>query len=221
MIKKNILVPKTARYFVLGEPNGDIKYVWFVCHGYAQLANFFLKNFELLSSKNSLVIAPEGLHRFYWKNFDGHIVASWMTKEDRLDDINDYVNYLDLVYKEVLAQLPDKKVIVNVIGFSQGGATVSRWLSQGKSKIDNLILWASVFPPDINIQVSKQKLNQTDLVLIVGNQDEYISPVQFEQHCDLLKKQNIRFRSIIFNGKHEINESVLKQLSGELTTNNF
>ncbi|MBI2270744.1 MAG: hypothetical protein HYU69_10375 [Bacteroidetes bacterium] len=220
MIKKNIVVPKTARYFVLGEPGDDIKHVWFVCHGYAQLANFFLKNFESLSSKNTLVVAPEGLHRFYWKNFDGHIVASWMTKEDRHDDIKDYVNYLDQVYKEVMTQLPDKKVRVNVIGFSQGGATVSRWLNLGKSKIDTLVLWASVFPPDMNIEVSRKKLNETELILVVGNQDEYINPVQFEQHCDLLKKQNIKFRSIIFNGKHEINESVLKQLTSELATNN-
>jgi hypothetical protein len=91
MVKKNIIVTKTARYFISGEPSESIEQVWFVCHGYAQLANYFIRNFEILNDGKNLIIAPEGLNRFYWKGFSDRVVASWMTKEDREDDIKDYL----------------------------------------------------------------------------------------------------------------------------------
>ena len=211
MIKKNITVPKTARYFLLGEPGEKISTVWFVCHGYAQLASFFIKNFEVLNNGSNLVVACEGLHRFYWKGFDGNIVASWMTKEDREDDITDYVNYLDMVYADVL-KLLSANVKINVIGFSQGGATVSRWFSKGKSKIDNLILWASVFPSDMDFELSKKIQTETKLTLVMGDKDEYTTAEQLKQHCDQLTKQNIKYTLIEFKGKHEITAEVLKKL---------
>src|SRR3954467_9897190 len=98
MKQRNITVSKTARYFVSGEMTESIEQLWFVCHGYAQLASSFLTWFDALDQQKHLVIAPEGLHRFYWKGFSDKVVASWMTKEDREADIADYVNFLNKVY---------------------------------------------------------------------------------------------------------------------------
>ena len=88
MNKKEIKVPKTARYFTIGNEEQPDE-IWFVLHGYAQLANYFIEKFRVLESKNILVVAPEGLHRFYWNGMSGRVAASWMTKEDRLTDIAD------------------------------------------------------------------------------------------------------------------------------------
>src|ERR1051325_8249497 len=121
MIKKSIRIEKTARYFILGDAGASS--VWCVCHGYAQLASYFIKNFEPLNNGDNMIVAPEGLHRFYWQGYSGRVVASWMTKEDRLDDINDYVNFLDEVHNDVMKEFKGKKVKVNVLGFSQGVAT--------------------------------------------------------------------------------------------------
>ena len=158
MIQKNIVVQKTARYFVQGEVTDQTEEVWFVCHGYGQLAKYFLKKFEILNDGKKLVVAPEALNRFYWQGFSGRVGASWMTKEDRLEEIDDYTNYLDSVFQEVLSEFNGREVRINILGFSQATATVCRWVASKKPEITNLILWAGAFPHDLNYEKDKSYL---------------------------------------------------------------
>lgn len=213
MQEKHITVNKTARYFVLGEPTGKITQLWFVCHGYGQLANYFLKDFEILDNGKNLVVAPEGLHRFYWNNFDGKVVASWMTKEDRLSDINDYVNFLDSVYFETLKNFKGKKIKITVLGFSQGVATVCRWLSLGKVKPDNLILWAGMFPSDLKFDPDQNVFSKFKITIVVGNQDEFLKEDTILEYEKALKILGIKYNLLRFDGKHEINQDVLKTVA--------
>ncbi len=216
MQQKNIVIPKTARYFILNEPSEQIEQVWFVCHGYAQLANYFINNFDELDKNKNLIVAPEGLHRFYWKGFSERVVASWMTKEDRESDILDYVNYLNVVYQEVIASLKNKNVKINVLGFSQGTATVCRWLASSKVKADNLILWAGAFPNDMNWKQNKTVFDKMKTFIVVGDTDEFINEEEVLKHVDLLKKNEIAFEFIRFKGKHEINKTTLSALQKSL-----
>jgi len=57
-----ITVSRSARYFTLGRPDRE---VWFVLHGYGQLAARFLRHFEPLDDGTRLMVAPEALSRFY------------------------------------------------------------------------------------------------------------------------------------------------------------
>src|SRR5665213_3940257 len=111
MKKHKITIEKTARYFTLGEISSDVKTVLFVCHGYSQLADEFLSQFQKISTEKILIVAPEGLHRFYTRGHE-KVVASWMTKEDRADDIRDYVLFLDQVYLEVMTTIFNPKIIL-------------------------------------------------------------------------------------------------------------
>ncbi|MCE3279752.1 MAG: phospholipase/Carboxylesterase [Bacteroidetes bacterium] len=215
MIKKNITVSKTARYFLSSELSDGVEEVWFVCHGYAQLASYFINSFEALANDKVLIVAPEGFHRFYWNGFSGRVVASWMTKEDRSDDIHDYVNYLDTVYKEVISSL-NKKVKINVLGFSQGTATVCRWLTKGSSTADNLIIWAGSVPDDLDLVKTKAFFKKVNLMFVVGDKDEFISEIQVENHTSLLKNNDIDFELIRFRGKHEIDPETLIEISEKL-----
>lgn len=215
MRQKNIVVPKTARYFVLGELSEKTEEVWIVCHGYAQLANYFIRNFEILNDGKRVIIAPEGLHRFYWQGFTGRVVASWMTREDRLEDITDYCNFLETVYSEVVGSF-ERKIKVNVLGFSQGSATVLRWLSIKRPAVNNLILWGGTFPADINFEMDRSYFNSFKTYFVMGTNDEYISNAEVEEQENILTKNNIDFRSIRFEGKHEIPSVVLQKLSEEL-----
>src|SRR5438094_10559164 len=72
-----------------------------------------------------------------------------MTREDRLVEIADYVQYLDAVYQEVFGLLDRSQVTVHALGFSQGVATASRWTAMGKARVDRLMLWGGEFPPDL------------------------------------------------------------------------
>jgi predicted esterase len=212
MQQKNISVQKTARYFVLGEASEKIEQIWFVCHGYGQLANYFIQNFDSLNDGKQLIIAPEGLHRFYWKEFSGRVVASWMTKEDRASDIHDYINYLDAVYSEVLSQFKGRKIKINVLGFSQGTATACRWLANNRSYADNLIIWAGAFPTDMNFEKGKSLFNSANSFVVVGDADEFINEEEVKKHNQFLKNKGVQFELIRFKGKHEINQEVLLQL---------
>jgi predicted esterase len=215
MEQRKIKIEKTGRYFVLGDSSAEIEQVWFVCHGYAQLANYFLKNFELLNDGKTLIVAPEGLSRFYWEGVAGKVVASWMTKEDREDDIHDYVNYLDAVYSEVISQIKNRSVKINVLGFSQGVATVCRWLASGGSQADNLFLWAGAFPSDLNLELNKKILDALHITFVMGDNDQYITEEKVQEHIKMLEKSTLKYNVVRFEGGHEINSEALKKVSGQ------
>lgn len=211
----DIKIEKTARYFLSGEISDQIKEVWFVCHGYGQLASYFLKNFEAIAGDQTLIVSCEGLHRFYSEGFSGRIGASWMTKEDRLNDIQDYISYLNKVYDEIGAHLSSHTKIV-IFGFSQGGATVCRWLEAGHVKADHLVLWASVFPPDLQFEDNSNVFKKTQTWILCGDEDEFTNEDAMQKHLDFLREQNIPYRFIPFKGRHRIYPEVLRSLQQKL-----
>src|SRR4051812_49424570 len=166
-----------ARYYRLGTLSADTKQVWFVLHGYGQLAQYFIKKFQSLTKRNICVIAPEGLSRYYLSEFtdkgrkDNRVGAVWMTSENRLMDIENYVSYLNGVYDNELRAFPD--VPVTLLGFSQGCATVCRWAANGKVKFQKLILWAGLFPPDMNFDAGKEILASKKTYMVSGNEDPF------------------------------------------------
>jgi len=40
-MERHLTVARTARYYQLGELSSATKQIWFVCHGYGQLAEYF------------------------------------------------------------------------------------------------------------------------------------------------------------------------------------
>ncbi len=213
MQEKHIKVEKTARYFQLGEAASVIKQVWFVCHGYGQLARYFLKHFAALANGERLIIAPEGLSRFYMNGFYGRIGASWMTREDRLNDIKDYVIFLDAVYQQVFEQVARSSVKVSVLGFSQGTATASRWASLGDVKADRLILWAGLLPPELIDENKLEIFQKLKLILVAGENDEYASEEKILEQENHLKENSVPYKLIKFAGGHEMDSQVLKQIA--------
>lgn len=200
----NIKTEKTARYFTLGEVTEKTKNIWIVCHGYAQLGNHFLKWFKDFEDEENFIVAPEALHRFYWKGFDGKVVASWMTKEDRLDDINDYVNYLDNVTLAIIKGIDSSKVKINVLGFSQGGSTVCRWITKSSLKFDSLTLWAGAFPEDIDYFKKKKLFNSLNLHLVIGDEDPFYSEDRVTKQKEILSEKKIDYTLIRFKGIHKV-----------------
>lgn len=209
-------VTRTARYFSHGTPSETTEHVWIVLHGYGQLAKYFLRGFSSLDEQKHYVIAPEGPHRFYLSGFDGRVGASWMTKEDRLTDIGDYVSYLDAVYEAILKPFDREKITVNVLGFSQGAATVSRWICNGKSNADNFILWAGIFPPDVQFEINKPIFDRMNVFLLVGDEDEFIQPEKVEKERALLDEQQVEYQFIAYQGQHRITPDALEALAIQL-----
>lgn len=207
-------VLKTARYASSPCDPDRVKEVWFVCHGYGQLAPNFLRHFSPIFRDDRMIIAPEGLHRFYLKGAGGKVGASWMTKEERETDIQDYIRYLDHIYDRTMHDFIGKEVRIRVLGFSQGVATVCRWMAQARSRADELILWAGVIPPDLDLKVNKRAFQRMKMTLLIGDQDEYRTEERVYEEGKILKEQGIPYELIEFQGEHRIEEAPLKELAG-------
>ncbi len=211
MTEHHLSVRRTARYFTLGPVAATAREVWIVLHGYGQLAARFLRGFTPLDDGARCIVAPEGLSRFYAETGrNDKIGASWMTREDRLAEIDDYVRYLDALYDEVMR---GAVVPVTVLGFSQGTATAARWLAQGKVRAGRLILWGGEVPPDLDLAAARQRWEKTDVTLVVGSEDQYITPKVLSRDEQRLREHGISFRVERFDGGHEIVPDVLERVA--------
>ena len=215
MTEHHLAVTRSARYYQLGELSAHTRRVWFVCHGYGQLAAYFSRHFAFLveADPRIVIIAPEGLSRFYLSGNGGRVGASWMTRDDRLHEIDDHIGFLDQLSDKVLAQCP-ADVQVTVLGFSQGTATVSRWLAQARFRPAHLILWAGTFPNDLDPAVARRLLTNLPITVVIGTDDEYISPSQIAHQQQQLQQLGATATLISFTGKHTLDRAVLTELAG-------
>ena len=206
-MQKKITVNKTAFYNTLGEVK-TAKTIWIVLHGYGYLAKYFIKKFNPILNDNTAIIAPEGLSKFYLNGvgYDGKIGASWMTKDNRETEIEDYINYLDQLYKAIIEENESADLKINIVGFSQGGATASRWIANQKSECDNFILWSSSFPEDINLDSISEN---SEVFALFGDDDEFIKKEQINDYEKLLESSDIECQLIRFEGKHDIPSEIL------------
>lgn len=195
---------KTFRFEVLNE-HSEATTVLYVLHGYGQLAKYFIRKFTQLPN-NLLIVSPEGMHRFYRKGSSGRVGASWMTKEDRTYDIADTISCLNKVDAIISDQFPIEKRYL--LGFSQGGAAAARWEELGEVSFDASILWASVFPPDLNVSVPKAKNQKKFFVL--GDQDQFFSSDDQEKTVSFYEQMN--YQIIRYKGDHDIVNETLTEI---------
>jgi len=211
MTEHHLTVQRTARYYTRGPEQGP-EAVWVVLHGYGQLAAPFLRGFAPVDDGQRLFVAPEALSRFY---LPGHerVGASWMTKADRETEIADYLAYLDALAVHVRAPLSDD-VPVHVLGFSQGATTACRWAVLGAAPIERLVLWAGGLPHDLDYDAHAETLRGLDLTLVVGTEDEYVTPDRLAAQQALLDEHAIPYDLITFDGPHHLDAETLRRVVG-------
>ncbi len=207
-------VKKKAHYYTTGTPSASTKYFWIVCHGYGHLASDFLKDFAMLDTDEHFVLAPEGLSRFYWKGFSGRIAASWMTSKDRLDEIDDYTNLIRGLYDEYRSQMKNAKIIL--LGFSQGCATQMRWIINELPAFDALVMWAGLFPEDIDYTPHLDYLNDKEMYFYYGDEDQFLNEAYIIAQKEFMKNKGLNVQTIPFEGKHKVEEKALEDLVKKL-----
>lgn len=208
-------VSKTAQYYTLGEPGPHIRQFWLVSHGYAQLASEFLQDFSLLDNQHTLVVAPEGLNHFYKRGFEGAVGAAWMTRHCREDEIADNASYLQAIWNRYTSLLPADVRIV-LLGFSQGTATICRWILRYHPHFHDLILWAGLPPEDLDYKSHKDYLSDKNLYLLYGSSDPFLTPDRIDQLQEIEESNGIDFGESTFEGGHEIPAGALQDLLEKL-----
>jgi len=212
----HLTVGRTARYYSLGDMGGAPTEVWIACHGYGQLAERFLRQFEPFAGAHRLFVAPEGLSRFYVDAITEHrkVGASWMTREDRLSEIADYLRFLDAVHDEIFERVDRERASLTVLGFSQGAATASRWALQGHARVDRLVLWAGLLPPEVRQSAADAaKLRAMRLTLVLGDRDSLAQEEALAPQRAALAAAGIPCEMITFAGGHEIEAQTLRDLA--------
>ncbi len=169
MREHHLRVARTARFHTLGDP-ARANAIWVVVHGYGQLARFFLNKFEGLED-GLLIAAPEGLSRFYLDEAHQRVGATWMTREDREQEIADHVQYLDRLVQDLLRTTGPRPV--HALGFSQGVATVSRWSISGDTIVSRLVLWGGGLPPEIDA-TAMQRWSRSHVEVVHGTNDTIV-----------------------------------------------
>jgi len=215
--EKNLHFNFQARYFRAGTLSANTNNVWILLHGYGQLAQYFIRKFQVLENDHTFLLAPEGLSRFYLSELtdagrkDNKVGATWMTRENREMDILNYLTYLNGVFQKELKGY--EHVPVTILAFSQGCATACRWVAQGQIRFNRLILWAGLFPPDMDFTSAHKILQHKKTLLVAGDQDPFLTPERMIEFDTLAQKLGISPEKIVFRGKHEIREDVLRSLA--------
>ena len=216
MIAHPFKTPRTAHIYTHNEPSDKTRYIWFVAHGYGQLASSIIRKLTHLYEQH-YVVSVEGLSRFYFHFEKGVVGASWMTKNDRLHEIDDYTNYLDNVYAQFVTANVRKAAMLGgspkiiFLGFSQGGICIARWMSISKPRCDHFISWGSALPDDVdynNPEITAY-FKSFKTSFICGTHDEFFYEERRNKYKDFLAKLPFEVEQISFEGKHEILVPVL------------
>ncbi len=219
MAEHHLRVRRTARYHTLGNPSVAPRELWIVCHGYGHLAGRFIRHFRPIAHPDRLIVAPEALSRFYLDNSlphspDARIGATWMTREDRDSEVADYVEYLDAIATLFLggpgaAQRPR----LVALGFSQGLATVMRWLAFGQTRADRLIAWSGSVPHDLDLASAGDRFGTEPVTYACGDRDEFFDAARIKQQTDAFAAAGIPCRFVPFSGTHAIDGDTLTRVA--------
>jgi predicted esterase len=207
----HITTPRTARVLTLGAAR-EADEVWFLLHGYAQTADEMLALCRTLAGERRMLVAPQALSRFYRRGAGGPTGASWMTRDDREQEISDYVAYLDRVAAFVERDLGCASTERIALGFSQGAATAWRWAVLGTTSLQRLIAWGGGVPGDLDLASRTPKLAATRIEFVRGSRDESYSAAALSGDRERLARAGLAATVRAFEGGHELPDVALAEL---------
>ena len=177
----------------------------------------FLDDCRALDDGTRLVIAPEALSRYYEgpisANRNTIVAASWMTRDQREDEIRDYVRYLDDLHAHNAKRFGATIPSVTVLGFSQGGAAALRWVAAGHVKPARLVIWASSIAPELDY-ANNAALRAPTFTYVCGAKDIYITPKVLDQQLNVLRSAGLNHNAESFDGGHRMDDATLTRIAG-------
>lgn len=212
-----IKTSRTGQIYTQGNPE-KAAYYWLAFHGYGQLAENLLRKFSSFPEDQHYIVAPEGLSRFYWKGVSEQPVASWMTRLDRQDEIADYVEFIDRVHQNA-GWGKQKNQHRILFGFSQGCATLWRWILNSKPEFDHLILWAGWLPEDMLYAPHLEYLQTKSIHFIHGDEDQFLTPERLIILKQRFASEKIPVTYHTFRGTHLIPRLALNMIIDSILFN--
>jgi predicted esterase len=100
-----------------------------------------------------------------------------------------------------------------VLGFSQGTATVSRWLAASGMRVDQLVLWGGAIPPELDLAAWAARLHGAAITLVAGDDDQFATPAAVAAEAERLSAAGVAFTLQRFPGGHTIDPAALSALA--------
>jgi predicted esterase len=201
-------VTRTARWFHIGESPKNSNEIIVVLHGYGQHPSYMLNSLQSLEAPGRCICAPEGLSKFYIRGTNGRVGASWMTRDNRQQEITDQIAYLTFWLESL--EIPETTP-VTLIGFSQGVATAARWSAHG-AKIDTLIFTSGQLPPEWAISPPNLSDRLKEIHIIRPKNDEYYTPDAFKVDVNILNQFGFHVNRHEPEGTHTLNPELLGEI---------
>ena len=208
---------RTGRCAVRGPADpATARELWIVLHGYGQLAREFIDGVSAADDGTRLIVAPEALSRFYssqaplahFSSAADPVGASWMTRDDREDEIVDQIFWLGQVLETYRARVAPNTP-VTVLGFSQGAAAAVRWVDSGGVTPAHLIVWGAL--PDASLPTNSVVWT-TRCTLVVGNRDQFLPEAKVEAERARLDQAGVPYTFVSFVGGHRLDDTTLSRL---------
>ncbi|MEO5797967.1 MAG: esterase [Gemmatimonadales bacterium] len=205
---RSLVVNRHARIGIAGDPETATE-AWLILHGYGMLAQGILHWFRAAERPGRVLIAPEGLSRFYVEEM-GHrrVGASWLTREDREHDLVDQQAYLDRVVAELVGSIPR----LEVHGFSQGVAAGSRWVVRQLRPVARLVCWGGTIPHDVDVPRLHASVGGAPVHFTVGDRDVWVAPAAIDADAARLVEAGCPAVVHHFDGGHRVDNGVLEEL---------
>ncbi len=209
---------RTGRCAVTGPVvAADARELWIVLHGYGELAGPFLRGLRAIDDGSRLIVAPEALSRFYdartplASHSDAPVGASWMTREDRAEEIEDQAHWLGRVLAEYRGRVGPGVPLI-VLGFSQGAAAASRWVARGGVDAAHLICWGASLAPELDLGEGSE-LARTRCTIVVGERDVFVTPDRVEAERARLEAAGFPHAFVQFAGGHRLDDATLLRVA--------
>lgn len=204
----SVEVTRHGRIGVVGDPATATE-AWLILHGYGMLARGILHWFEAAERPDRLLVAPEGLSRFYQEHKGMRTVgASWMTREDRDHELADQQGYLDRVVDELIGDIPR----LEVHGFSQGVAAGARWTVRRMRPVQRLVCWGGTLPEEVDGAALAEATAPEPIHFVVGDRDAWVAPKAVADGVERLVATGVSAELHRFSGGHRIDNEVLAAL---------
>jgi len=206
---RTIETPTHGRYLVRPAAGGGPSPVLVGFHGYRENAALHLAALERIpGSERWLLVAVQGLHRFYTRG--GDVVASWMTREDRDLSIADNVAYVRRVVDAVRGEFQVREALV-FAGFSQGVAMAFR--AAAHIHCDAVVALGADVPPDV---ADHQPVTLPRVLYGRGQRDELYAADMHARDLATLARLGVPVDSVTYAGAHEWTPEFLETVGGVL-----
>jgi predicted esterase len=191
-----VATPTHGRYLVDAPEGAGAFPILLGFHGYSESADVLLAHLRRIDPRHQwLRVSAQGLHRFYAKG--DRVVASWMTRENRLEAIADNLAYTATVLAAVARDYPARRDVV-VAGFSQGAAQAYRVAADIGASCRGILALGGDLPPE----VAPAALHAPVLVGR-GQRDEWYTAAKLDGDVARLEGAGVALTVCEFDGAHE------------------